>query len=606
MKPTLRSWTWGVIRVGGRIEETFGEDAYLVSRMAVAAVSGLQGGKGGDPGASHVVSSCKHFAGYGQVEGGRNFAPTYITPRVFRDEVLAPFEAAIKEAGALGIMPSHCELDGVPAHGNTWLLTDLLRDELGFEGIVVSDYYDLQRLQEFHHIAASIEEAAEIALVAGVDLDLPAGSTYGYLVQRLKEKPELEKYVDRGVRRILRLKFMLGLFEHPYADPENAKAVSGCDAHKIIAKEVADESIVLLKNDGDVLPIDKSGISKIAVVGPKASSKSLGVYSNVNDHAISILEGIEREVAGQVELLYEEGCKVGYVEEINGVKKAVELPLQQELESIARAVEVVKKSDVAIVCLGSEIEFSTEALYMKGYTGDRASLDLLGNQMELISRVVATGKPTVVVLMHGRPLAIPELAETVPAIIDVFYMGQELGAAVSDVIFGKTNPSGKLSVSYPVSVGQLPVYYSQKGSAFLKEYVDAGNKPLFPFGHGLSYSKFEYSDLQFSDRSISSNRSMKFKLRVANSGYLSGKEVVQVYIHDEVASITRPLKQLVRFKKILIEPGESKIVDFEISSKDLSFTGTDMQKATEPGAFTLMVGSSSEDIKLTSQFTFDE
>lgn len=589
----------------GRIEETFGEDAYLASKMAVASVSGLQGGTDGNPGSTHIISSSKHFAGYGQIDGGRNFAPTYITPRIFKDEILKPFEAAIKEASALGIMASHCEIDGVPAHGNKWLLSDLLRDELGFKGIVVSDYYDIKRLHEFHHVAATVPEAAEMALIAGVDVDLAAGTAYKHLVKLIEEKPALGKYLDRGVRRVLAMKFKLGLFENPYANMEAAEKLVGSDEHQAIAKKVADESLVLLKNEKGLLPLNLSKLSKIAVIGPKANSKSLGTYSSSNDYTVSMLDGIKKAVGNKVKVIYEKGCKIADAEKIDGVKKAIEAPLKDEMASINKAVSAARSSDVAVVCIGSETPFSMEAFYMKGYTGDRATLDLLGNQMELVNRVVATGTPTVVVLMHGRPLTIPELAKKVPAIIDVFYLGQAVGSSVADALFGKVNPSGKLSISYPESVGQIPIYYSQKESAFLKEYVDMGNKPLFAFGHGLSYTTFDYAALKIENAIVTSTKPLQFKVSLKNTGNVVGKEVIQVYFKDDYASITRPAKQLVRFEKVELKAGETKEVSFEIDAKDLAFTGIDMTSITEPGTFQLMVGSSSEDIKLTAKFSFE-
>ena len=585
----------------GRIEETFGEDAYLVSRMAYASVAGLQGSNSGNPGTTHIVANSKHYAGYGQGDGGRNFAPTVTTPRIFFDEILKPFEVAVKEARGQGIMPSHNEIDGIPAHANQQLLTDILRDKWGFQGVVVTDYNDVPRLYEFHRVAESYADAAVLGLKSGVDMDIPRGRAYALLLDKVKDDPKLEKYIDRSVKRVLRLKFMLGLFENPYADPKAAEFV-GSEANRELAKKITDESIVLLKNENNLLPLNKSNLKSIAVIGPKAKAIEHGAYASANEHTVSILQGIENYVGNGIKVSYEEGCKVGQVKKINGQTVGIEFPLEDEINNIKKAAKLAAKSDVAIVCVGSEMAWSKEAYYAKGHAADRSSIHLLGNQLELVRRVMATGTPTVVVLMHGKPLAIPELAEESQALVDIFYLGQTLGTSVADVLFGDVNPSGKLSVSYPRSVGQLPVYYSQKISGVFKHYLDNPNTPLYPFGYGLSYTEYEYSNLILADTVMSKEEDLHFECSVKNIGSVGGKEAVQVYIFDQYASVTRPVKQLIRFKKVELKVGEEKRVKFTITAEDLSFTGPYMQKIIESGKFDLMIGAASDDIRMQTEF----
>lgn len=575
----------------GRIEETYGEDTYLVSQMAVAIVSGLQGGRDGNPGTTHIVSAPKHFAGYGQVVGGRNFAATPIETKTLYDDILPPFEAAVKEANALGMMASHCDVGGVPAHGNHWLLTELLKQQWGFEGMIVSDYMDIKRLEEFHHVAATVDEAARMALMAGMDLDLPSGKAYGRLVDIIHKDPSLMVYLDESVRRIFRLKFMLGLFENPFNDPDRAVELVGCEAHVQVAEQLACESIVMLKNEAHLLPLNADRLKSIAVVGPNATSDEMGTYTVKNDFVVNMLDGIRRKVGTGVRVGYEEGCKIAQFKGNDGIVKT---PLSKELPKIQKAVDLAARSDVAIVCVGGNTKSAREAFYRPGVRGDRSTLGLLGNQKELVMRVVATGTPTIVVLMGGRPYAIPEIAEQPCAILNTFYLGQCNGTALAKVLFGDVNPSGKLPVSMVRSVGQLPLYYSQKEISFYKDYWEEKTEPLFPFGFGLSYTSFAYSDLTISEPVAPINKPFPFSVKVKNTGDVAGAEVVQVYFRDKVASVTRPVKRLVRFKKIFLEPGQEEVLHFELEpAKDLSFTGADMNRVVEPGEFILMVGPDS-------------
>lgn len=584
----------------GRIEETYGEDTYLVTQMAIAVVSGLQGGTSGDPGRDHIVSAPKHFAGYGQVVGGRNFAATPIESKTLFDDVLPPFEAAVKIAGAQGMMASHCDVDGVPAHGNRWLLTELLRDQWGFKGMVVSDYMDIKRLEEFHHVAATVEDAARMALIAGMDLDLPDGVAYQRLTDLVKNEPELEPYLDKSVARILRLKFMMGLFEDPFADAGVAEKVVGQPSHVALAEKLALESVTLLQNPNDLLPLQLSKLNQIALIGPNADANLIGSYTMENDYVVNLLDGITQFAGDASKVEFERGCRLGKFDAKNGYQPP---KLKDELPGIEKAVELAKSSDVAIVCVGGDTMSSREAFYRPGVRGDRSTLGLLGNQKELVMRIIETGTPTVVVLMGGRPYSIPEIAEQPCAILNTFYLGQTNGTAVAKVLFGEANPSGKLPLSVPRSVGQLPVYYSQKATSFYKDYWEETSQPLFRFGHGLSYTTFEISELKLEQQEVSIDDPVRFTVKVRNTGKVAGAEVVQVYFRDKVASVVRPEKLLVRFQKVFLQPSESKQLAFELSPQaDLSFTGIDMKRRVEPGEFELTVGNSQEsDLKETFQ-----
>lgn len=587
----------------GRIEETFGEDTYLVTQMGLAAVSGMQGGRKGEPDASHIIAAPKHFAGYGQVVGGRNFAATPIDSRTLRDEVLPPFEAVVKGANTLGMMASHCDVEGVPAHGNPWLLTTLLRDEWGFKGYVVSDYNDVPRLEFFQHVVDTAEEAAALALSSGLDIDLPVSEAYNGLLKVIEKRPELEKHLDRSVERVLRLKFMLGLFENRYVDEAEAERIVCSREHVRIARKMAQESIVLLKNKDEVLPIKQSEVRSIAVIGPNAASKEVGNYTVSNEYIGSILEGIRRKVTDEVEVLHEVGCSIPEVGWDGNQSVLVETALEDELDSIGKAVAAARQSDISILCLGGTTQTSREAFYVDGIKGDRATLNLLGNQLELFLRIQETGTPVVVLFMGGRTYSEPQIAEKADAILNLFYLGQENGAAVANVLFGEENPSGKLPVTIPRSVGQLPMYYSQKAISFYKDYVDEKAGPLYPFGHGLSYTTFAYSEIQLDKGIFKMDETVGFRLKIKNSGTVAGSEIVQVYFRDKVASVVRPAKLLVRFEKIFLEAGEEKSICFGLNPQvDLSFTGFDLKRIVEPGSFDLMVGRSSVDIQSTVTF----
>jgi len=587
----------------GRLEETFGEDTYLVTEMGLAAVAGLQGGRDGTPGTSHIIAAPKHFAGYGQVAGGRNFAATPIDSRTLHDEVLPPFEAVVKRGRTLGMMASHCEVEGVPAHGNPWLLTELLRTQWGFQGYVVSDYNDVPRLEFFQHVAATAEDAAAMALSAGLDVDLPVSQAYGGLLEIVRRRPELEAHLERSVARVLRLKFALGLFENPLIDESGVARVVGCAEHVEVARRLAEEAVVLLKNENNVLPIDRAAGGTVAVLGPNAASRQVGNYTVSNDRNRSLFDGIRAALPQSTEVLHEAGCQIPSVGWDGSQSVLIEASLVDEADSIDRAVEAAKRSRVAILCLGGTTETSREAFYVDGIKGDRSTLNLLGNQLELFRRVHATGTPVVVVYMGGRAYSEPEIADKADSILNLFYLGQETGAAVAGVLLGDVNPSGKLPVTVPRSAGQLPVYYAQKAISFYKDYLDEASGPLYWFGHGLSYTSFRYGEIVLEQSDVAVDDEVQFSITVTNTGSRSGAEVVQVYFRDCVASVVRPAKLLVRFEKIVLTRGETRTVNFTLNPRlDLSFTGVEMQRVCEVGEFELMIGSSSEDIRATNRF----
>jgi len=590
----------------GRIEETYGEDTYLTMQMAMAIISGLQGGSEGNPGLTHIISSPKHFAGYGQVEGGRNFAATPIDAKVLHDEILPPFKAAVEQTNALGMMASHCEVGGVAAHGNKWLLTDLLRDTWGFKGVIVSDYNDIKRLEEFHHMAATPQEAAKLGLMAGMDIDLPSSSAFQYLKEVVEANPELEEQLDASVTRILRLKFILGLFENPFTETKNLSSFIGNEKHVALAEKMATESIVLLKNEDNLLPLNSKKIKSIAVVGPNANSDEMGTYTIENDNVVNILKGITKYVGTAVKVNYAEGCKIAGFTKIDGNDAIIEFTEAEESNSIKKAIDVVKKSDIAMVCVGGNLKTAREAFYRVGIAGDRSSIDLLSNQKKLVLDAIKTGKPVVVVLMGGRPYAIPEIAEKADAIVNTFYLGQTNGDALAKVIFGDVNPSGKLTISFLHSVGQIPYYYSMKANSFYKGYWETPPMPVYAFGHGLSYTSFEYADLNIEKEAFEMSEAVNFSVKVKNSGKTDGAEVVQIYFRDKVASVTRPEKLLIRFEKVWLDSGEEKTLTFSLNPEtDLSFTGIDLKRVVEPGEFTLMVGSASDDIRLEKVFSLE-
>ncbi|MEM2792258.1 MAG: beta-glucosidase BglX [Candidatus Bathyarchaeia archaeon] len=570
----------------GRIAEGAGEDPYLGSVMARALVEGFQGRDLSD--LNTLVACPKHYVAYGGAEGGRDYNTVDISERTLREVYLPPFKAAV-EAGAGTIMSAFNDLNGIPASANPFTLRKILREEWGFEGFVVSDWNAIGELIN-HGIAGDVFEAAEKALNAGVDMDMQGDVYRRTLLQLVKDGRISEDRINEAVRRILRIKFRLGLFDRPYVDPERAKYIVKCREHVEAAVEIARKSIVLLKNDGDLLPLSKN-VESIAVIGPLADDKEapLGPWSCLGNpkDVVTVLEGVKSKVSPETRVLYAKGC------DING----------KSTEGFKEAVEVARKCKVAILVVGESRDMSGEA-------ASRAFLDLPGVQEELVKAVYETGVPVVEVLMNGRPLSISWSAEHIPAIIEAWFPGIQAGYAIADVIFGDYNPGGKLPATFPRTVGQVPIYYNHKNTGrppspdrWTSKYLDIPYSPLFPFGHGLSYTKFEYSDLEISPREVEPKDIVKIKLKVKNIGSREGDEVVQLYVNDAVASVTRPVKELKGFKRITLKPGEEKTVEFTLTLEMLSFLNQEMKLVVEPGLFKVMVGSSSEDIRLTGTFT---
>jgi beta-glucosidase len=574
----------------GRTEETYGEDPYLVSRMGVACIKALQG-KGPGVDNEHVIATAKHFAAHGQPEGGTNIGPTNYSERILREVFLPSFQAAVQEAGIMSVMASYNEIDGIPAHANRWLLDKVLRQEWGFDGSIVSDYYGIPQMQSLHHIANDKAEAAKLALEAGVDIELPDPDAYKTLVQQVKDGKVSEAVLDKAVARNLRAKFLLGLFENPYVDPARTVSVTNSQAHRELAAEAARRSIVLLKNQNNLLPLDRNKLKSIAVIGPNADRAHLGGYSDNPGRGISVLQGITDKVGGKLKVTHAEGCKIT---QEGGDWWADTSRLSNPADDaklIAQAVEVAKAADSVVLVLGGNEDTNKEG-WADNHLGDRDSLELVGRQNDLVKAVLETGKPTVVMLINSGPLTINYIAENVPAILEGFYLGQETGVAVADVLFGDTNPAGKLSVSFPRSVGQLPIYYNHKPTA-RRGYLFTSKEPLFPFGFGLSYTTFDYSNLKISQPQIRPNGRAEVSVTVTNTGKVAGDEIVQLYIHDLVSSVTRPVKELKDFKRIALAPGESKAVSFVITPDKLAFLDLNMNNTVEPGWFDIMVGTSS-------------
>jgi beta-glucosidase len=578
----------------GRTEETYGEDPYLTSRLGVAAIKAIQG-KGPTVDGDHVIATAKHFAAHGQPEAGTNVGPANFSERLLREVFFPSFEAAVKEAGVLSVMPSYNEIDGVPSSINNWLLDQVLRKEWGFQGYLVADYFALPQLQEIHKVVNDKNEAAKLALEAGVDVETPDPDVYLSLVQLVKDKRVAEATLNRAVSNALKAKFLLGLFENPYVDENRAVQVTNTPEAQALATEAARRSIVLLKNANNLLPLDRNAIKSIAVIGPNAERVHLGGYSDNPGRGVSVLQGITAKVGSRMKVSFAEGCKITKEGGDWWADKSQLNDPNDDKKLIAQAVETAKAADVALLVLGSNEDTNKEA-WAENHLGDRDSLELVGQQNELVKAVLATGKPTVVMLINSGPLSINYIAENVPAILEGFYLGQETGTAVADVLFGDYNPGGKLAVSFPRSVGQLPIYYNQKPSG-RRGYLFTSKDPLFPFGFGLSYTTFSYAAPTISPASISADGKATVSVVITNTGKRAGDEIVQLYIRDLVSSVTRPIKELKDFRRLSLNPGESKTVDFVITPDKLAFFNMQMKRVVEPGQFDVMIGPSSVNFK---------
>jgi beta-glucosidase len=584
----------------GRVEETYGEDPYLVSRLGIAAVKGFQGDATFRD-KQHVLATLKHFVGHGQPESGMNCAPSNVSMRVLRETFLFTFKEALREAGAVTLMASYNEIDGLPSHASKWLLRDVLRKEWGFKGFVVSDYYAIWELgyrpdTHGHFVATDKRESCRLAVEAGVNIELPDPDCYLHLVSLVKKGELKESQLDDLVAPMLFWKFEMGLFDDPYVDPEEADRVVGCDEHRALALKAAHESITLLKNENNLAPFDLSKIKTIAVIGPNADRTLLGGYSGVPKQEVTVLEGIKAKAGKKVKVLYSEGCKITIGGSWNRDAVVASDPVEDR-KAIAEAVRVAKKADVIVLAIGGNEQTSREAWNLQ-HMGDRTSLDLIGRQEELVKAMVALGKPVVVFLFNGRPLSINYVAENVPVIYECFYLGQETGHAVADVLFGDCNPGGKLPISVPRSVGHLPVFYNYKPSA-RRGYLFDDVSPLYAFGYGLSYTSFAIQNPRLTKKRIRHDGSTQVLVDVTNTGKREGTEVVQLYIRDLVSSATRPIKELKGFKKVWLKPGETTTVTLDITAGLLAFYDANMKYVVEPGDFEIMVGTSSRDSDLT-------
>jgi beta-glucosidase len=584
----------------GRVEETYGEDPFLVSRMGIAAVRGFQG-EGTFRGKKRLIATLKHFVGHGQPESGMNCAPANVSMRVLRETFFFPFKEALQKAGAISVMPSYNEVDGVPSHANKWLLRDVLRKEFGFKGFTVSDYFAIWELgyrpdTHGHFVAEDKKESCRLAVEAGVNIELPDPDCYLELVGLVKKGILKESQLDELVAPMLFWKFKLGLFDDPYVDPAEAERIVGCDDHRQLARESARQVITLLKNEGGLAPLDLGKYRTIAVIGPNAKRTLLGGYSGVPKHEVTVLEGIEKRVGNRAKVLYSEGCKITIGGNWNQDAVTPSDPVEDR-KQIAEAVEVAKQADVIILAIGGNEQTSREAWGLN-HMGDRATLDLVGRQEELVKAIVATGKPVIALLYNGRPLSTNYLAQNVPVVFECWYLGQENGHAVADVLFGDVNPGGKLPISIPRSVGHLPVFYNYKPSA-RRGYLFDDVSPLYAFGFGLSYTSFAIKNVKLQKQKMKANGSTHVTADVTNTGKREGTETVQMYIRDVVSSATRPVKELKGFQKVSLRPGETKTVSFEITPDLLAFYDVNMKYAVEPGEFFIMIGNSSRDQDLT-------
>ena len=576
----------------GRTEETMGEDPYFTSRMGCIITDALQGGSNIID-TEHVGVTLKHFGIHGASEGGMNTAPSFIDEHEARNNFLITFRENIRKSHPLYVMATYNELWGLPAHANKYLLTDILRGEFGFDGAVVSDYSAISDIHTLHHSSPTIADAAVRALKAGTDVDLPALKNYATLKESLEAGNISEADIDQACYRVLLAKFRMGLFEHPYIeDVEAAEKIVGCEEHRKLAYKAATESMVLLQNNDNLLPLAPNAIKTIALIGPHADNCELGGYSDEPLITISPLQAIREKYGDKFEILYAEGVQLSNTSSVNarGVKV---LTAEENADRIAEAVSTAEKADVVLLFLGENEALRREAVSVDS-AGDMPTLDLQAGQLELISQIVALGKPVVAMIVSGTTLSLGAVEEQVPAVMQCFYLGQEGGYAMIDAIFGDVNPTGKLTVSFPRSAGHLPVHYNYKQSS--RRGYNGGHsvKPLHPFGYGLSYTTYAYSNLTIDRESISAGDKATVSIDVENTGSRSGEEIVQLYITDDYSYMPRPIKELKGFERISLAPGEKKTVTFEIDTESLSSYDENNQWTCEPGSFTIAVGPSSE------------
>lgn len=584
----------------GRVSEGSGEDPYLGSQIAKAMVKGYQGD---DLSKNNTIMACvKHFALYGAAEAGRDYNTTDMSRIRMYNEYLPPYQAAV-DAGAGSVMASFNEIDGIPATANKWLLTDLLRNQWGFNGFVVTDYTGIMEMTD--HGMGDLQQVSALALKAGIDMDMVADGFLTTLKKSLDEGKVTQAEIDQACRRILEAKYKLGLFEDPYryCDVKRAKTEVFTPENRQMAREIAAQTFVLLKNEKQVLPLQEKGT--IALVGPLADNRENmpGTWSVAADFSksVSVMDGLKNALGENAKIIYAKGSNVVADPELDARISIFGKPTywdnRSPKEMIAEAVAAARKADVVIAAVGESAEMSGEA-------SSRSDIGLPENQKELLEALLATGKPVVMVLFSGRPLTIGWEKANVPAILNVWFAGTEAGDAIADVLFGKVNPSGKLTTTFPQNVGQIPLFYNHKNTGrplaegkwfqkFRSNYLDVSNDPLFPFGYGLSYTTFDYQNLKLSDSSLAADGQLKVSVDVTNSGNYDGAEVVQLYIRDLVGSVTRPVKELKGFQKLFLKKGETRTVEFTLTEKDLRFYNGELKYVSEPGDFKVFVGTSS-------------
>ena len=587
----------------GRVSEGNGEDPFLSSRIAEAMVRGYQGN---DLSANNTIMSCvKHFALYGASEAGEDYNTVDMSRHRMYNEYLPPYKAAV-DAGAGSFMASFNEIDGIPATGNKWLLTDLLRTDWGFNGFVVSDYTGISEM--INHGMGDLQQVSALALNAGTDMDMVSEGLLTTLEQSVKEGKVSEQKIDEACRRILKAKFQLGLFDDPYRyiNDERAKSQVFTSENRAAARNTAAQSFVLLKNEGNILPLKKSGT--IALIGPLAHAREnmTGTWSVAArfSESISVLDGLQKAVGSNAKILYAKGSNLDADSAIEAratlFGKSLKRDNRSEEELLREALRTAASADVIVAAVGEGAEMSGEA-------ASRSDISIPETQKNLLKALLKTGKPVVMVLFTGRPLVLKWEQENMPSILNVWFGGSEAGDAIADVLFGDVNPSGKLSMTFPQAVGQIPLYYAHKNTGrplrgewfqkFQFNYSDVSNEPVYPFGYGLSYTTFEYGEISLNKTEINMQDTLAVTVKVKNTGSREGSEVVQLYIRDLVGTVTRPVKELKGFKKIKLEPGEAQEVTFKLTASDLSFYNSELKFVAEPGAFQVFAGGNSRDVK---------
>jgi beta-glucosidase len=602
----------------GRVEECFAEDPYLVGQLGSAFVIGMQGNPeqtriGIAP--NSVMCTGKHFAAYSKPLAGINLAPADIGERELRSMFLPPFKEVVQNANIYAIMPSYNEIDGIPAHSNEFLLKQVLREEWGFKGYVFSDYGGLSQLYNFHHVAQTPADAAILGMTAGVDLEAARPDVYAHLVELVKAGKIKEAQIDSAVARILTIKFKAGLFEKPLADTLKLHERLHTPEHIKLSQQIAEESIILLKNHKNLLPLNINNIKSLAVIGPNANKVQYGDYSSTRDNrsGITVLEGIKQFAGDKIKVNYAKGC------ELSGLDKS----------GFDDAVKTAQSSDAVVVVLGTtSVVFSgigwnghapdsePKDPFTCGEGYDVTDINPQGVQRELLQAIYKTGKPVILVLVQGRPWSISWEKENIPAILEAWYPGEKGGTAVTNILFGQVNPSGRLNMSIPQSTGHIPVFYNYVNSAKGinrrhgtienpgQDYVYSSTDPLFSFGYGLSYTSFQYDNLKVSKTAFGKNEQVSVTVDVKNSGIIAGKEVVQLYLGNKVNSVSTPVMALRRFNKITLAPGEVKTVTFTINAADIAIWNRQMKLVSEPGTFDVMIARSADDVVLKKQLEY--